>query len=90
MPDDGKNDMALNTSDEKKRKERGETGLYMAGQTPNSLAAFELKIQEANNRNELFANIIEYASLPFGIGNPDGSFGFMNRAFEEARRIYQG
>jgi circadian clock protein KaiB len=40
MPDKGKNGMILNTPDENSGKEIYELRLYVAGQTPNSIAAF--------------------------------------------------
>jgi PAS domain S-box-containing protein len=48
-----------------------------------NLEKAELQLRETREQNKLLASIIEQASLPFSIGNPDGSFGLMNRAFED-------
>jgi circadian clock protein KaiB len=66
MPDDGKNDMALNTPDENSGKEIWELRLYVAGQTSNSLTAFEnlKKICEEHLEGQYKIEVIDLVRNP--------------------------
>jgi PAS domain S-box-containing protein len=42
----------------------------------------EKELQQTRERNAFLADLLEHSAQPFGVGNPDGTLGLVNAAFE--------